>query len=134
MFVKICVLCFVTFIFMYGAMGYFTHNYQIIPYSVTKNIHETEPVLEDMEDFSQYVYGSPLVNITPFQYLNTLQTYYEYTDVKDCKYWSYVWYEYFKNRLDYDVQYVFTNTHMFVVAYNDSGYFIAEQDELYWYS
>lgn len=52
---------------------------------------------------------------------------YVYNDSgKDCKYWSYLWYKYFKLH-DVDVKYIDTPYHVYVMAYTKDGYCVVDQ-------
>lgn len=51
----------------------------------------------------------------------------------DCKYWSYVWTLYWKSnyyKYDWDIEYLSTENHIFVMFSNSSGYIIADENNL----
>ena len=64
---------------------------------------------------------------------------YEYTEIKDCKYWSLIWALYFEKH-EYSWQFVdlqedrVYSPHVFVVAFNESTYCTADQFELNCYN
>lgn len=62
-----------------------------------------------------------------------LNSNYEYSDYKDCKYWTYIWSNYLKhNEINY--YYVTTKTHIFNVFELEGVYCLADQKSLNCYS
>lgn len=65
---------------------------------------------------------------------NTIKNNYYYeVNTYDCKYWSFVWLNYWKYNKDvynWDVKFIETNNHIFLMVYNESGYCIMDGNEL----
>lgn len=64
----------------------------------------------------------------------TLSKAYRYENgTYDCKYWSYVWTLYHKENKDrygWNIDYITTDNHVFVMTYNETGYCIMDQNRL----
>lgn len=74
-------------------------------------------------------------NITEFNKI--LNENYEYTKIKDCTYWAFIWALYFEKHNDiYNYKFVtleesrFSSTHIFVIAWDSNGYYLADNNML----
>lgn len=80
----------------------------------------------NQDEIRDYYFNLPIE-----EFYSILQKKYTYSKDYDCKYWSYVWsvyYVYNKDKYNWDLEYVDTNNHIFVMLYNESGYCIADLD------
>lgn len=72
-----------------------------------------------------------LMNLDIFEFHSKLVDNFIYSEIYDCKYWSYVWTNYWKyNKNEYNLKIISTNNHVFVILYNNNMYCIADQDIL----
>ena len=72
-----------------------------------------------------------LFNLDLIDFHNQIKLNYVYSDAYDCKYWAYVWSNYYKfNQDKYNLKLIATDTHIFTILYNDSMYCLADQDIL----
>lgn len=70
-------------------------------------------------------------NITEFH--KNVQNNYVYNNKYDCKYWAYVWTLYWKNNLrakDWNLKYMTTKNHIFVMFSKDKEYCVANMHRL----
>lgn len=64
---------------------------------------------------------------------NVIKKHYMYNELYDCKYWSYVWTLYWmmnEDKYNWNIKYLSTDNHVFVMVYNDSGYIIMDGKEM----
>jgi len=93
---------------------------------------------EDYSVFNDYTikeYGLNLDSVNYEIFLETVKVNYEYNsykdsltnerDIKNCQYYSYLYYNWFNNN-GYEVQYVLSEEHIFVIAYIDNGYYVLD--------
>lgn len=76
----------------------------------------------------QYIYDR---NIYSFQ--NLVKLNFRYDSIYDCKYWSIIWWLYYnenKDKFNWEHKYITTDNHVYNMIYNDSGYCIADQNNL----
>lgn len=112
-------------IYTYSLEKYVTENNLIVPFPDFKNstyyINSDKPI----EDFFKLDFES-------FTY--EIQRNFIYDDLYDCKYWTYIWvmywfynYEKYNWKLDIET----TDNHVYVKVYNESGYCILDQDNVF---
>lgn len=69
-----------------------------------------------------------------YEFYDVLREHYIYEkDSYNCKYWSYVWTLYYKmnyKKYNWNIEYLSTDNHVFVMFSNESGYCIADGDIL----
>lgn len=79
------------------------------------------------EDFKEF-FPSHDLNMFNSKYDNFLEyvnLIYEYNEVKDCKYWTYVYYSYFRiNYPELEFDFITTQNHVFGMLSNTNGYCI----------
>lgn len=68
------------------------------------------------------------------EFYKVLQHHYIY-DVSfyDCNYWSFVWSLYWKEKKDFynwKIKYIYTDNHIFIMVFNESGYIIMDENNL----
>jgi len=82
--------------------------------------------INDNEDIND------LFSLGLFEFHEQLELNYIYDrDSHDCKYWAYVWSNYYKfNKDEYSLKLITTENHIFAILYNNNMYCIADQNIL----
>ena len=68
-----------------------------------------------------------------FEFHRVLENNYYYNNVYDCKYWAYVWTLYWKEnreKYNWDIEYIDTENHVFVMVSNSTGYCVMDGKDL----
>ena len=69
-----------------------------------------------------------LMNTNIYDFHEILIKNYQYDELYDCKYWAYVWANYWKyNSNKYDLKVIKTDNHIFTILFNETQYCIADQ-------
>jgi hypothetical protein len=66
------------------------------------------------------------------EYMDFISEIYFYDERYDCKYWAFVHSQYFvivKDKYNYNLKYITTRNHIFVMLYNETGYCILDGKE-----
>ena len=72
-----------------------------------------------------------LMNKDIYKFHESVKNNYYYDELYDCKYWTYVWTNYWKFHKDeYDLQVIRTNEHIFAILSNENIYCVADQVNL----
>lgn len=72
-----------------------------------------------------------LMSLSIFEFHHELNKNFVYNSYYDCKYWSYIWSNYWKfNKDEYDLDLIDTEGHIFAILSNENIYCIADQDLL----
>jgi len=94
--------------------------------SYVKNNNLTLPYPDRIGDFNFKVYSKDIYN-----FRNYIKQHFKYTDKYDCKYWSYIWLQWWLFHQDeYNMTITRLNNHVFVIFYNNNSYYIADQENL----
>lgn len=86
--------------------------------------------LSGYDNIYDYIYDNFNTSITSYRSYIERNFIYE-ANMYDCKYWSYIhtiYYTVNREKHNYNMKYITTNNHIFVMIYNDSGYCMLEQD------
>lgn len=114
-----------------------------IAYSLEKNIKNNNlslplPNVDNYLYFGKFDKSSGLFmnefNKPINEFIITLNNSYIYTlNEYDCKYWSYVWTLYWKQnykKYNWDLKYITTTNHVFVMVSNETGYIIMDENTI----
>ena len=69
-----------------------------------------------------------------YEFQEIVKRHYIYNELYDCKYWTYVWLLYWKNvrhKYNWDMQIMTTPNHIYLKVYNETGYCILDQTEVF---
>lgn len=113
-----------------GKIDTLTHTSGIENYVNDNNLNLPFPNWAELPNNNKYITELMNKNITDFH--NSIQLNYYYDSLYDCKYWSYVWSNWWKYHKDeYELKTIKTSNHIFIILSNDSSYCIADQNNLY---
>jgi len=81
-----------------------------------------------LDNLSQSQYNKKILDLNPKEFENFIKTNYKYSKDYDCKYWSYLIYNYFDTLKDYNPEYIYSiqNKHILVNVFNEDGYKIID--------
>jgi len=81
-----------------------------------------------LDNLSQSQYNKKILDLNPQEFEQFVKTNYEYSKDYDCKYWSYLIYNYFDNVKGYNPEYIYSiqNKHILVNVFNKTGYKIID--------
>lgn len=90
------------------------------------------PFPESLQIQNNNEYTIKLMNKSIYDFQIELIKNYKYSKLYDCKYWTYVWANYWKfNKDEYDLNIIRTKNHIFAVLSNEYIYCVADQTNLY---
>ena len=98
-------------------------------YVKTNNLTLPFPNYIELPNNEEYILN--IMNQSIFEFKHTIENNYVYSELYDCKYWTYVWTNYWKfHKSEYDLQVIKTDEHIFAILSNENIYCIADQMNL----
>lgn len=87
------------------------------------------PNYDYLENASMKQFNQSIYDLEIDEYKILINENYEYTEIKDCKYWSYLNYHFFKEK-GYDVKYEYSlkTRHVMVLAFGENNYYVVDEN------
>jgi hypothetical protein len=106
-----------------------TNTILIENYVYENNLNMPFPYWETLGDNNLNIDNLMSKNLTEFH--KTLEKNYIYSELYDCKYWSFIWSNYWAyNKDKFDLKVIRTDNHIFAILYNENVYCVADQKNL----